>query len=534
MSNKYIKKIGKGAFSNVYLVENKEYSQKMLLSIDFENILFNTEPIEDLQYFVIKEVDLTKLVNKYIMKKSKTIYNVNKNVSYNNITPYTTSINVNKNEEEYYYNKMKNLIQGEIYIIKNLVNVNIVKFISSSFYNDVFYIKMEFSNLGDLYSILKNKNSLKNNDKYTLKKYRNIFNGFNHIFIKKYLFDTINGLKYIHDHNIIHRDIKLNNFLLNSSIESVFIFKISDFGFSCYDQSNNNNKIYKNHNITKKYYKLCGTPYYMAPEIILKLNDFTKFKKKILYNKKIDLWSYGLCLYELFFNKMPLPNISNISQLESFYSTQSTQKKIFQNIDSKLYISKNMKYILKKLLTINPDKRINTNTLYKFINDELYNTDNQLEYKNNNNLQLELYNDNQLYINNDILQQELYNDKLHHNNELYNDKLPDELYNIDNDNDELCYNDIDNDIDIDIDIDIDNDIDNDELYNDIDNIDIDEFYDNDELYKESENESEKESEKESESYKVKSVKILNMESWLIEESNQCKSVDKNFLEWLQS
>lgn len=412
-----IKQIGRGSFSNVFLFENKEYISG---SLNLESLLnIRSFKIKD-PFFIIKEVDLTKLVNKYLYKgnpidnkiKYRPRFNneiVKKNLpnaicvkdNYSdpkgitippkpvklndttsvNITPwdkkFTQTINVNASEEEYYYNRLQDLIESEILILKNLHHINIIKFFSSTFNNDVYSIKMEYCELGDLYTILKEKGK----HIYELKKSRNQFNGFDENFIKGYLKDTINALSYLKTKNLIHRDIKLHNILVKKNGEE-FVFKLSDFGFTCYDLSENESISVTNLDVSsflgnfvtpeslkRKYYKLCGTPYYMAPEIILNLDKFEQlmgdenvFNPK-LYNKQIDIWSYGICLYELIFNTLPFTNLSDMNDLKLFYTKKSNQELIFKNIINKEILTDYIKYILNQMLTINPNDRINIDSL---------------------------------------------------------------------------------------------------------------------------------------------------------------------------
>lgn len=410
-----IKQIGRGSFSNVYLFENKDY---LTGSLNLESLLnIRSFKIND-PYFIIKEVDLTKLVNKYLYKgnpiENKIKYrprfnNEKRNLQQNNskgslieasfnsrgiviknnnklndtasvnITPwdrkFTQTINVNYSEEEYYYNRLQDLIESEILILKNLHHFNIIKFFSSSLTNDVYSIKMEYCELGDLYSILKEKGK----HIYDFKKCRNQFNGFDDTFIKHYLKDTINALSYINEKNLIHRDIKLHNILVKKNKDS-YTFKLSDFGFTCYDLSKENNNLMNLDmssflNITpeslkRKYYKLCGTPYYMAPEIILNLDKFEQLMGSEslvddtqLYNKKIDIWSYGICLYELIFNTLPFSNLSDMNDLKLFYTKTSNQNSIYKNINNKIILCDYIKNILNKMLTINPKNRISIDDL---------------------------------------------------------------------------------------------------------------------------------------------------------------------------
>lgn len=415
-----IKQIGKGAFSNVHLCKKDKVKNSSLLSsidryigIGITNELHN----DNRDLFIIKEINIDNLVRKYMNKSRAEILNrINSRDSVSlskqasvNITPYNKGV-FNKEimkkldtEEEYYYKRLKDLIDSEIEILKKLSHNNIIKYFSSNIDmsngNQIYCIKMEYCNYGDLYTVLKEQSK----DKVLLSnfKLRNTFGGFEDSFIKKFLKDTVSGLKYLHDLNIIHRDIKLHNVLIKNEIVgtySNFLFKLSDFGFACFDIDTDLNESlnisdldFSASALKKKYYKLCGTPYYMAPEIILNIEEFDqistpqkvneKLKRGFLdekmvkfYDKKVDLWSYGICLYELIFNTLPFSGISDIHDLKDFFSRPTTQLDLHKKIDKKSLIDQNMKNILKGLLTINPSFRITTNELYNIVTKSLTNS----------------------------------------------------------------------------------------------------------------------------------------------------------------
>lgn len=89
------------------------------------------------------------------------------------------------------------------------------------------------------------------------------------------------AINYLHDHNIYHRDIKLENILIDINKTKI---KIIDFGFSCLAPKN------------KLLNFFCGTPSYMSPEIINKINycGYTP-----------DLWSIGVLFYILLYGVFP-------------------------------------------------------------------------------------------------------------------------------------------------------------------------------------------------------------------------------------
>jgi serine/threonine-protein kinase ULK/ATG1 len=138
-------------------------------------------------------------------------------------------------------------------------------------YNSIFIV-MEYCDSGDLKKIL--KKPIKEE------------------YVRFYFLQFAHGLKHLHDNNIIHRDIKPRNILLTNSKKTL---KIADFGFARYS---NDNSLYDT---------ICGSPLYMAPEIM----------KNKGYNIQTDLWSIGMILYEMLYGFHPYHSCKSIQELKN-------------------------------------------------------------------------------------------------------------------------------------------------------------------------------------------------------------------------
>ena len=160
---------------------------------------------------------------------------------------------------------MKKILH-ETNLMQKLNHPNITK-ILEMFEDDKFIlIIMEYINGGNLFSFVKKRRKLSEK-------------------IAKFLFrQIILGIKHIHSKNIVHRDIKLENILidLNNRI------KICDFGIGVILKSED-----------ELLYDQCGTPMYMAPEIIL------SSKKKGYKGFPVDIWSSGIALYIMLSGTLP-------------------------------------------------------------------------------------------------------------------------------------------------------------------------------------------------------------------------------------
>ena len=249
----------------------------------------------------------------------------------------------------------KKYFKNEINIIKNLkYHPNIVKFINIKETISNFYIIFEYLNGGDLDNFIK--------------KYINKYNKTIPEKIVKYIIkNVLKGLNSLNAQNIIHRDIKLSNILINYLNNTDLInenilnaeIKIIDFGFA---------KYLKQDEFTNS---IIGTPFYMDPKI---LHGYLleKNEKKYLYNMKVDIWSIGIMTYYLLlgvfpFNAKNYENlIENIENKEFFFPLNkyeiSLSKEAINFIENTLNLDEEQRYSSEELLKHN---WLNNNFNYK-------------------------------------------------------------------------------------------------------------------------------------------------------------------------
>uniref|UniRef100_A0A8C3LRW2 Serine/threonine-protein kinase PLK n=1 Tax=Chrysolophus pictus TaxID=9089 RepID=A0A8C3LRW2_CHRPC len=157
-------------------------------------------------------------------------------------------------------------ITNEIELHRDLHHKHIVKF--SHYFEDAesIYIFLEHCSRKSLAHIWKARHTLLEPE------------------VRYYLKQIISGLKYLHLKGILHRDLKLGNFFINENME----LKVGDFGLAAYQDASDQKKK-----------TICGTPNYLAPEVLLRQG----------HGPESDVWSLGCVMYTLLCGNPPFETL---------------------------------------------------------------------------------------------------------------------------------------------------------------------------------------------------------------------------------
>jgi len=205
--------------------------------------------------------------------------------------------------------KTDELIMREVNIWSQLQHPNIVAYYGSFIHKTFVWIKSEYMNVNSIRHLLENK-------------YKT---GLKYEYILAITKDVLIALMYLHSNNIIHRDIKAANILLNSNKE----IKVADFGVSRL--------------IKGKVSTFTGTPLWMAPEVL----------QNEIYDIKADIWSLGITVIEM---KTAKPPHAELKPLKAMI------KIITQPAPS---VKGNLKTLLKMMLIKDATKRYTAERLLK-------------------------------------------------------------------------------------------------------------------------------------------------------------------------
>ncbi|CAI9178621.1 unnamed protein product [Rangifer tarandus platyrhynchus] len=151
----------------------------------------------------------------------------------------------------------EHMIQNEVSILRRVKHPNIVLLIEEMDVPTELYLVMELVKGGDLFDAITSTN------KYTERDASGM------------LYNLASAIKYLHSLNIVHRDIKPENLLVYEHQDGSKSLKLGDFGLATI--------------VDGPLYTVCGTPTYVAPEIIAETG----------YGLKVDIWAAGVITYIL-------------------------------------------------------------------------------------------------------------------------------------------------------------------------------------------------------------------------------------------
>ena len=210
-------------------------------------------------------------------------------------------------------NSIRRRLHLETQLMKTLNHLNVLKMYETFETTNYLMIVVEFISGGDLLSFLRKRNKVSEP-------------------IAKFLFkQLIEGLRYMHSQGIIHRDVKLDNILLDADSS----IKLCDLGVS---------KLIKQGEIMTEQ---CGTPAYIAPEIISG-EGYSGFGA--------DMWSAGVVLYALLSGTMPF-KANNMNDLQNLI--------ISSNYSEIKEVSKDASNLINELLELDPKKRLTADQALK-------------------------------------------------------------------------------------------------------------------------------------------------------------------------
>ncbi|KAF4460735.1 ulk ulk kinase [Fusarium albosuccineum] len=254
--------------------------------------------------------------------------------------------------------KLRENLYGEIQILKTLRHPHIVALHDCLESSTHINLVMEYCELGDLSLFIKKREKLATHPAThdMARKYPSAPNsGLHEVVIRHFLKQLTSALEFLRSKNYVHRDVKPQNLLLLPSqsfrdhrgrpvmqasqdslipiagIASLPMLKLADFGFARVLPS------------TSLADTLCGSPLYMAPEIL-------RYER---YDAKADLWSVGTVLYEMSTGRPPFRARNHVELLRKIEAAEDVIK-----FPREVTISSDLKALIRSLLKRSPVERL--------------------------------------------------------------------------------------------------------------------------------------------------------------------------------
>ncbi|RDW68419.1 pkinase-domain-containing protein [Coleophoma crateriformis] len=256
--------------------------------------------------------------------------------------------------------KLKDNLYCEIEILRGLHHPHIVALIDCKESSSHINLVMEYCELGDLSYFIRKRDKLADNPtlRDMVRKYPNPpVGGLNEVIVRHFLKQLASAMEFLRERDYIHRDVKPQNLLLlpspqfladNKALPQVMIrshdplvpmaglsslpmLKLADFGFA------------RTLPRTSLAETLCGSPLYMAPEIL-------RYEK---YDARADLWSVGTVLFEMITGRPPFRATNHVELLRKIEQSEDHIK-----FPKDVAVSPVLKDLIKGLLKRTPDDRL--------------------------------------------------------------------------------------------------------------------------------------------------------------------------------
>ncbi|KAM4706885.1 serine/threonine-protein kinase DCLK2 isoform 4-T5 [Discoglossus pictus] len=166
----------------------------------------------------------------------------------------------------------EHLIENEVSILRQVKHPNIIMLIEEMDTSTELYLVMELVKGGDLFDAITSSTKYTERDASAM------------------VYNLASAMKYLHSLNIVHRDIKPENLLVCEYPDKTKSLKLGDFGLATI--------------IDGPLYTVCGTPTYVAPEIIAETG----------YGLKVDIWAAGVITYILLCGFPPFRSENNLQE----------------------------------------------------------------------------------------------------------------------------------------------------------------------------------------------------------------------------
>lgn len=230
--------------------------------------------------------------------------------SINTNTPQLVALKVVKAKIE--QKKMAEKFRTELQIHAKMCHPNIVEFHRAFNFDQHTYVVLELCHNGNLNDMVKARSCLSLPE------------------VRRYMIQICGGVKYMHKRSVIHRDLKMGNIFLDSQMN----VKIGDFGLAAVMVDEQDRRT-----------TLCGTPNYIAPEILSKSGARG-------HDNKVDTWATGVICYAMLIGTPPF---QSKTQQEIYQKLRSLEYE--WKIDSKNYIPQEAKDLVAACLNLDSTKR---------------------------------------------------------------------------------------------------------------------------------------------------------------------------------